>query len=50
VTPTREEFIHQLSSSVAYCQQADDAGSVDQEMARWQKWVSEWDKVLEDEE
>lgn len=40
--PTHETFIKALEDSLKYCQEADDAGSIDREMGRWQEWVANY--------
>lgn len=46
--PTREEFIEMLRASLKYCDEADDAGSIDFEMARWQAEVLRWPPILDE--
>lgn len=49
MTPSREEFIKSLEESLDYCRSADDAGSIDFEMARWQEWIKTWEPILNEE-
>ncbi len=44
--PTEEEFVKALRDSVEYCESADDRGSVDFEMGRWQEWVKTWPQIF----
>ena len=46
--PTEEEFVEALEKSLKYCREADDRGSVDFEMARWQEWVKSWPPILDE--
>lgn len=46
MTPSREKFIQNLKDSLEYCNEADDAGSIDFEMARWQEDVKGWSPIL----
>lgn len=43
--PDRFEFIEHLKASYELCHSADDAGTIDHEMARWQEWVNSWPKI-----
>ena len=47
--PTAKQFMRRLSESLAYCMQADDTGSIDFEMSRWQEWVKTWPPILDEE-
>ncbi len=47
-TLTQKRFIKALENSLEYCRQADDAGSIDHEMARWQDWVATWPKLRDE--
>lgn len=49
ILPTQETFIQALKDSLSYCLEADDGGSIDFEMARWQEWVREWPQILTEE-
>ena len=44
----RERFIRALRDSLKYCEEADDAGSIDHEMARWQNWVKTWPQIADE--
>lgn len=44
--PTAEVFIERLRESLKYCEEADDYGSIDFEMGRWQEWIKEWPQIL----
>ena len=46
--PSAEEFIKSLKESLEYCESADDRGSIDFEMSRWQDWVRSWDDILDE--
>lgn len=46
--PTAEEFIKALEESLEYCKEADDRGSIDFEMARWQEWIKTWPQILDE--
>lgn len=45
---THEEFVRALGESLEYCLCADDAGSIDFEMARWQEEVAKWPPILDE--
>jgi len=47
--PSAEEFVERLKASLTYCLEADDRGSVDFEMARWQEWVKSWGNILDED-
>lgn len=47
-TPHHEIFIQALRDSLKYCEEADDSGSIDHEMARWQEWVLQWPPILDE--
>ena len=47
--PEAEEFVEALKDSLKYCQEVDDRGSVDFEMARWQEWIKTWPQILNEE-
>lgn len=47
--PTAEEFIAALRASLKYCEEADDQGSIDFEMSRWQDYVDSWPQILDEE-
>lgn len=44
--PTRDEFVENLRKSLKYCEEADDAGSIDFEMGRWQEWIKTWPPIF----
>lgn len=46
--PSVFEFIDKLRESLAYCECADDSGSISFEMARWQEWVRTWPEILDE--
>jgi len=46
--PSTEEFIKMLEDSLAYCKEADDRGSVDFEMGRWQEFWKEIEPILDE--
>lgn len=45
---THEEFVQALRDSLEYCEAADDAGSIDFEMSRWQEEVNSWPPILDE--
>lgn len=45
--PSEFEFIEALRQSLKWCEEADDCGTVDFEMARWQEWVNSWKPILD---
>jgi len=47
--PSAEEFMKELKESLKYCEEADDRGSVDFCMARWQEWIKTWPQILDEE-
>tara|TARA_R110000744_G_scaffold72774_1_gene145950 strand:- start:574 stop:768 length:195 start_codon:yes stop_codon:yes gene_type:complete len=48
-TPGVLEFIKMLKDSLAYCEEADDQGSIDFEMARWQHECTSWEPILDED-
>lgn len=48
ISPSHKEFIKRLQDSLQYCDEADDAGSIDWEMARWQHWIGQWAPILDE--
>ena len=44
----RDKFITALGESLSYCREADDAGSIDHEMVRWQNWVKTWPQIADE--
>lgn len=44
--PTEEEFVQALRESLKYCEEVDDRGSVNFEMAKWQEWIKTWPPIL----
>lgn len=46
--PTTEEFLKFLKDSYEYCSEADDQGSIDFEMSRWQEYISTWKPILDE--
>ena len=46
--PSAEEFIEALEKSLQYCKEADDLGSIDFEMGRWQEWVNTWPQIFDE--
>lgn len=46
--PSEQEFIKALRDSLDYCEEADDLGSIDFEMARWQEWIKTWPQILDE--
>lgn len=43
-----EQFVQKLRESLWYCQQADDQGSIDREMGRWQEWIKTWPQIFDE--
>ena len=48
MTPTREQFIQMLRDSLKNCEEADDAGSIDRCMGRWQEEVRKWEEIFDE--
>lgn len=46
--PSHEEFIQLLRESLEYCEKADDSGSIDHEMARWQEYINSWPPICDE--
>lgn len=44
----RDKFITALEESLNYCREADDCGSIDHEMSRWQEWVKTWPQIADE--
>lgn len=43
-----KDFIKMLEDSLAYCKEADDAGSVDHCMAQWQAMIKQWPPIYDE--